>query len=77
MDAEDEGRLKERDLKNHLEPEAIGDEETMERKKKKSIQQRTLELRHGPLTAEKLRADYQVKRALEILISYDIFKNLK
>jgi carboxyl-terminal processing protease len=77
MNGEDESRLKESDLKNHLEPEAIGDEETMERKKKKSIQQRTLELRHGPLTAEKLRADYQVKRALEILISYDIFKNLK
>jgi carboxyl-terminal processing protease len=77
MNGEDESRLKESDLKNHLEPEAIGDDETMERKKKKSIQQRTLELRHGPLTAEKLRADYQVKRALEILISYDIFKNLK
>jgi hypothetical protein len=29
------------------------------------------------LTAEKLQRDYQVQRALEILIGYDVFKNLK
>jgi carboxyl-terminal processing protease len=75
----DDNRLKESDLKNHLEGDEEG--ETIEPKvtdpkKKKSIQQKELELRHGPLTPEKLKADYQVQRALEILISYDIFKNL-
>jgi carboxyl-terminal processing protease len=77
LDGPEEARLKEKDLKNHLEPESAREQEKLEPKKKKSIQQRTLELRHGPLTAEKLKADYQVTRALEILVSYDIFKNLK
>jgi carboxyl-terminal processing protease len=85
VDAEDlngpeDNRLKESDLRNHLE----GDDqkETIEpsktdSKKKKSRQQRELELRHGPLTPEKLQSDYQVQRALEILISHDVFKNLQ
>ncbi len=76
----DDGRLKESDLKNHLEA-APEDEDNpppkKDQKKKKSLQQQELELRHGPLTAEKLQRDYQVQRALEILIGYDVFKNLK
>ncbi|MGB5421768.1 MAG: S41 family peptidase [Desulfobacterales bacterium] len=76
----DDGRLKESDLKNHLEA-APEDEDNpppkTDQKKKKSLQQQELELRHGPLTPEKLQRDYQVQRALEILIGYDVFKNLK
>ena len=76
----DDGRLKESDLKNHLEA-APEDEDNpppkKDQKKKKSTQQQELELRHGPLTTEKLQRDYQVQRALEILIGYDVFKNLK
>jgi len=78
--AGDEDRLKEKDLKNHLEAFPEDDTETETPKKKtkpKSSRQKELELRHGPLTAEKLKIDYQVQRALEILVSYDVFKNLK
>jgi len=75
LQADEESRLKERDLRNHLEafpseetePESQTDEEEIR-------QQRLLEMQHGPLTPEKLRLDYQVQRALEILVSYDIFK---
>ena len=31
----------------------------------------------GPVTTEGLKSDYQVMRALEILISHDVFKHLK
>ncbi len=76
----EDNRLKESDLKNHLEGDA--EDENIEppktdSKKTKSRQQRELELRLGPLTPEKLRSDYQVQRALEILISHDVFKNLQ
>ena len=72
-------RLKESDLKNHLEGETekVIKDKTKTDSKKKSREQRELELRHGPLTPEKLKSDYQVQRALEILISHDVFKNLQ
>lgn len=72
-------RLKESDLKNHLEGDAEEDliEPQTADPKNKSRQQKELEMRHGPLTAEKLKSDYQVQRALEILISHEIFKNLQ
>jgi carboxyl-terminal processing protease len=76
---EDDARLKEKDLRNHL--EAFPQEELESPPEKQSDpedelqQQRLLEMQHGPLTPEKLRLDYQVQRALEILVSYDIFKN--
>ena len=77
----EEGRLKEKDLKNHLDasPKDTPAIKPPDKKKSKpkSSRQRELELRHGPLTAEKLNSDYQVQRALEILLSYDVFKNLK
>ncbi len=77
----DDGRLKEKDLKNHLEamPDKKKKKEEKDKKKKngKSSRQKELELRHGPLTPEKLQTDYQVMRALEMLISYDVFKNLQ
>jgi carboxyl-terminal processing protease len=72
-------RLKESDLKNHLEGDTEKEIKGKPKKdsKKKSREQRELELRHGPLTPEKLKSDYQVQRALEILISHDVFKNLQ
>ena len=68
--------IKEKDLKNHLEPEESETDEpgsstdTPENKSGKKLS------RHGPLTAEKLKSDWQITRALEILISYDIFKGM-
>ena len=72
-------RLKESDLKNHLESDTdkVIKDKPKKDSKKKSREQRELELRHGPLTPEKLKSDYQVQRALEILISHDVFKNLQ
>jgi len=68
-DAFDEGLLKERDLKNHLEEEPQGRSETKPDSKK-----RDFKFRHGPPKLENLQYDHQVVRALEILESYEIFK---
>lgn len=78
----EEGLLKEKDLKNHLGAEPD------DRNKKKSdsstsgdreekIKMPTSETRFGPLKLEMLQSDNQVKRALEVLISYNIFKDGK
>jgi carboxyl-terminal processing protease len=76
---EEDARLKEKDLRNHLEafpPEELeSPPEKQPDPEDEMQQQRLLEMQHGPLTPEKLRLDYQVQRALEILVSYDIFKN--
>ena len=78
MDQE-EGLLKEKDLKNHLEaePDTDGNDEKKplpkEKQKKKKIN--GAEDMLGPLTLQKLQMDNQVMRALEILIGYDIFKD--
>lgn len=76
----DETRLKEKDLKNHLEvvPEGMKikvispDDETQ---KPEEPKMRSPEFRHGPLNLETLSADNQVMRALEILVGYEVFKN--
>ncbi len=87
---DDEGMLKEKDLRNHL-------EETSDEKKdgkKKDIQPdsekkpdkdkkdllkkrkpREMDYRLGPLTVEGLQSDNQVMHGLEILLSYEIFKD--
>ncbi|HHC25394.1 MAG TPA: peptidase S41, partial [Desulfobacterales bacterium] len=79
---DEEGLMKEKDLKNHLEAYPFGEDEeetesddTEKDGKKKSEKHRT-ESRYGPLTIEGLKTDNQVMRALEILISYDIFKGV-
>ena len=77
--ASDEERIKEKDLQNHLEAFPQKTKPAAPDKSKADEQERRqkeLELRHGPITGEKLKADYQVLRALEILISYDIFKQM-
>lgn len=76
---EDERRLKEKDLKNHLEvvpermrrPKKQPDEDS---KKQKTPHMRRPERRHSPLDIENLNMDNQVMRALEVLMGYEIFK---
>jgi carboxyl-terminal processing protease len=76
----DDTRLKEKDLKNHLEvaPEGMDKKEILPDdgvQKPGTPMMRSPEFRHGPLNLETLRADNQVMRALEILVGYEIFKN--
>ncbi|MEW6671946.1 MAG: S41 family peptidase [Thermodesulfobacteriota bacterium] len=83
MDAETVGEnedalIKEKDLKNHLEAEPLSEPEEKpaeDKKQEKKLKQQT-KFRHGPLDMEALQSDNQVMRALEILLSYNIFKNL-
>lgn len=77
--AKPEGLLKEKDLKNHLEAEPKTDpKEATDVKtpseKKKPPHIRRMESQHAPLEVERLQSDYQVMRALEILISHQILK---
>jgi carboxyl-terminal processing protease len=67
-----ENLLKEKDLKNHLNAEGEG-----ETPKEKSDRQLRLESRHSPVEDDELLKDQQVRRALDMLISYDIFTQLK
>lgn len=66
MDPEnyEETYIKEKDLTNHLEAEP--------KKNKKRIKKN----KHSKLDPEDLLLDNQINRACEILISYDIFKNI-
>ena len=78
----DEGLLKEKDLRNHLEaepdkekqPDSTGEDKE---KSEQKDRMREAELRIGPLTVEALKFDNQVMRALEMLRGYEIFKNVK
>ena len=79
---EEDGLLKEKDLKNHLEaePDEGKKDKTLPEKqegKEKKSKPPFVKDRHGPLKLKRLMSDSQVKRALEILISYDIFKGFK
>lgn len=67
-----ENLIKEKDLKNHLNAEGQG-----ESPEKKSSRQLRLESRHSPVENLELLKDRQVHRALDLLISYDIFAQLK
>lgn len=78
---EDDMRLKERDLKNHLEisPDGLQRKEKMpdtDQEKPESQKMRSPESRHAPLDMETLKSDNQVMRALEILVGYELFKNI-
>ena len=77
--AKPEGLLKEKDLKNHLEAEPKTDaKEAPDVKtpteKKTPSHIRRMESKHVPLEVERLQSDYQVMRALEILVSHQILK---
>ena len=81
--------LKEKDLKNHLDAEGQTPEDmapnTPEDQEQapeapdsiKEDNPRSATSRLAPLDADRLLSDSQVRRALDILISYDVFKNLK
>ena len=79
----EEGLLKEKDLENHLEaepsrePDKDSESEDEKDKSKKKPRIQEMEQRVGPLTLEALQTDNQVRRALQMLEGYDIFKNLK
>ena len=85
--------IKEKDLKNHLEPENNDTEtdepepkkEDVKRKKKNSDKNGDKEeedekvqpaSRRDPFNPENLQSDWQVMRAFEILVGYDVFKGL-
>ena len=76
--------IKEKDLKNHLEANPNQEEDTetepdnkpdTKRERNKSFRRNASQ--HGPLKLENLESDNQVMRALEILVSYDIFRGVK
>jgi carboxyl-terminal processing protease len=74
--------LKEKDLKNHLEAEPQEEKENEgkpgenSRKNKEKLKKQRTSFRHGPLDLEILQSDNQIIRSLEILVSYEIFKDL-
>jgi carboxyl-terminal processing protease len=75
----EDGMLKEKDLKNHLEAQPLNagesQDENKDKPKKKKKRRSTLrdaQSQLGPLDLEELQKDNQIMRALEILIGYDI-----
>ena len=79
-----ERMIKEKDLKNHLDAEPVMDPEVTESEPEASQEEpqpespalKRFKSKHSPLDRDDLFADSQVLRALDILISYDIFKKL-
>lgn len=81
IDYIDEGLLKEKDLQNHLEavPEKSEKEQPEAGEKEELQQKREIEktkFMYGELTPELLKTDNQVMRALDILLSFEIFKDV-
>ena len=77
-----EGFIKEKDLKNHLEaiPEKGREKESERKKKEKKQKQQSIDkarFMYGQIKPEQLMTDNQVIRALDILLSYQIFKNVQ
>ncbi len=64
--------LKEKDLKNHLDAEP----DTQNLDQNKDATPLDSDYLHGPLKLERLKTDNQVMRALEMLESYTIFKQM-
>jgi carboxyl-terminal processing protease len=77
-----EGQIKEKDLKNHLEavPENGQEKKIEESEKEKKHKKQSIEktkFMYGQLKPEQLLTDNQVTRALDILLSYEIFKDVQ
>ncbi len=75
----DDGLIKEKDLKNHLQAKPDnrqGDQTELEKKEgdTEKPEIKTPKFRYGDLKVEQLLSDNQVTRALDILLSYEIFK---
>lgn len=73
--------LKEKDLKNHLDAKPLDENKKESDKQEENVPEKMpmpddVESIVGPLNMERLMADNQVKRALEILIGYQLFKQL-
>ena len=66
--------LKEKDLKNHLDAEPLKVKD--KKKKQKKIDEKE-PLSSESMMLKRLQEDNQVMRALDILISYDIFKDIR
>jgi carboxyl-terminal processing protease len=64
--------LKEKDLKNHLEPE---NKKPGEKKEDEKVDEKKA-IGHGLISLDRLKHDSQVQRALDILVSYGIFNGL-
>lgn len=82
MDDISEGMLKEKDLQNHLEalPEKSQEKKREGDEKDKNLKQQNIEKSkfiYGKLKPEQLLTDNQVTRALDILLSYEIFKDVQ
>lgn len=82
MDDISEGVLKEKDLQNHLEavPEKGQEKKRKGGEKGKGHNKQDIEKAkfiYGQLKPEQLLTDSQVIRALDILLSYEIFKNVQ
>ena len=72
--ADEQKRLfKEKDLANHLDAEP-GKEDKAAPADKKKVEPKTPPAGLSPLDAEQLLTDSQVRRALDVLIGYDVFK---
>ena len=75
---EDEGLIKEKDLENHLEAEPDkGKKQKKDDNEDSDSHMPESQFKVGPLKLETLQSDNQIMHALEILTSYEIFKNLK
>ena len=82
MDGIGEGVLKEKDLQNHLEavPEKGQEKKKEEGEKEKRLEKQNIEktkFMNGQIKPELLLTDNQVTRALDILLSYEIFKDVQ
>ena len=65
-----EGLIKEKDLKNHLKSKPLQEPPETDQNTKEELSETEV------LLLENIRQDNQVNRALELLISYDIFKDI-
>jgi carboxyl-terminal processing protease len=72
----DEGLIKEKDLENHLEAEPDKSKKQEDDEEDDDSKMPETQFRVGPLKLERLQSDNQIMHALEILTSYEIFKNL-
>lgn len=81
IDESSDGLVKEKDLKNHIEavPKDSKDKdvESDHKKNGKKIKEEEDIFSYGPLKLKELESDNQVMRALQILMSYDIFKGMQ
>ncbi|MCG6892633.1 MAG: S41 family peptidase [Desulfobacteraceae bacterium] len=81
-EAAEEGLLREKDLKNHLEAEPMeemdSDAEIPEGGAPPKMPRQMRRIRQrGPLDVERLLTDNQITRALDILVGYELFSNDK